>query len=150
MSLFSQEFSKIWCYLKSKEEKIEGIWEFENGILSQGSIVLTEANLQEIIDRINDQGSGGSSSLVAILAFAASDNVINIDNWQDNYFRFFNNGKFLVQFKDENGNLQDRPDIGATRIIDRTIVPTQTGILFNQPFHPEGQVVIEYLNFGII
>jgi hypothetical protein len=150
MSLFSQEFSKVWCYLKGKDEKIEGIWDFENGVLSQGSEVLTEANLQIIIDKINNQGNGGSSALVAIFGFSASDNVINIDNWQQNFFRFFSNGKFLLQFKDENGNLQDRPDVGATRIVDRTgIVPIQTGLLFNQPYHPEGQIIIEYLNFPI-
>jgi hypothetical protein len=81
---------------------------------------------------------------------AGGANPLVISAWQTGYFPVYSNGKFLVQFKDEDGNLQDRPDISIKRIVDRTGLPVQTAISMDQPGYPDGQIIIEYSNFNLI
>lgn len=77
-------------------------------------------------------------------------NPFVISNWITDHYPIYGNGKFLVQFKDEDGNLQDRPDISIKRIINRAGLPVQTGISMDQPGYPDGQIIIEYSNFNLI
>ncbi|MBD1394615.1 hypothetical protein [Mucilaginibacter glaciei] len=82
---------------------------------------------------------------------ASSANPIVINNWQSVFFQNYGNGEFLVQISDEDGNLQDRPDISAKRFVNRASgIPIQTAISFDFPEYPDGQIIIKYSNLTLI
>jgi hypothetical protein len=81
---------------------------------------------------------------------AGNDNPLVIDNWQETFYDDYNNAEFLVQLTDEDGNLQDRPDISIKRILDRSgDTPIQTAISMDYPSYPSGQIIIKYSNFPL-
>lgn len=45
--LYTSEFTKLWCYVKTKNEVVSGVWNFTNGLFSEGSPVLTESDLPD-------------------------------------------------------------------------------------------------------
>ncbi len=91
-----------------------------------------------------------SALTVGHIPFTESDPLI-IPNWNTAYFPDYNNGKFLIQFIGDDGTLQDRLDIQPKRTIDRTgQTLVQTGVSFDSPFHPAGQILIEYSNLPLI
>jgi len=66
-NLIRTEFSKYWCYLKDKPETIEGVWNFENGLQSEGQKVLTVADLNPnlvVVTGNVDQAIDGFKSFV--------------------------------------------------------------------------------------
>ncbi|MBK0378583.1 hypothetical protein [Mucilaginibacter segetis] len=82
---------------------------------------------------------------------AGGNNPITIENWQDDFFTDYGNGEFLVQLTDEDGNLQDRPDIGIKRIINRSgDLPMQTGISLDLPEYPSGRIIVKYSNLTLL
>lgn len=138
---------KFWCHIKSLPEKISGIWNFTNGLLSKGYPVLTQQ------DADNITGTIYTHNAVGIIPFnATSDSSkLTINNWQTTYGVYLKNGKFIVQFLDSDNNIQDRPDVAITRIINRSgISPIQTGITMDYPFRPKGQIVIQYFDFRLL
>lgn len=51
-NIFMNEFTKFWCYIKTKDEIITGKWNFENGLSSEGSSVLTEKNFPDLSNAV--------------------------------------------------------------------------------------------------
>lgn len=86
-----------------------------------------------------------------VFEFNAGDvNPILIGSWQDIFSANYGNGEFLIQLLDEDGNLQDRPDLSIKRIIDRTSgIPTQTAISLDLPEYPDGRILIKYSNLAL-
>ncbi|WP_374951124.1 hypothetical protein [Mucilaginibacter sp.] len=81
---------------------------------------------------------------------AGGPNPIIITSWQDEYFPNYGNGEFLVQITDEDGNLQDRPDLSLKRIIDRTGgFAIQTAVRLDTPNYPSGRIIIRYSNLTL-
>jgi hypothetical protein len=77
-------------------------------------------------------------------------NPITILNWQSEFYNDYGNAEFSIQFIDEDGNLQDRPDLGIKRIIDRSgPYPIQTGISLDVPEYMDGQIIIKYSNLTL-
>ncbi len=88
---------------------------------------------------------------LAINFTAGVANPLTISTWATDYASLYGNARFLIRLKNDNGSLQDRPDIGATRIIDRTgSQPIQTGISIDSTGFPDGQLIIYYSNEPII
>lgn len=103
-------------------------------------------------------GSWGSATHLAsyssnkIIPFiAGGDNPIIIDQWQERYYEEYGNGEFLVQLVDEDGNLQDRPDLSLKRHIDRSdSKPVQTQVSLDFPSYSNGQIIIKSSYTSII
>ncbi|TWR25722.1 hypothetical protein FPZ43_15665 [Mucilaginibacter pallidiroseus] len=82
---------------------------------------------------------------------SGGSNPIIVDNWQTAFFENYGNGEFIVQFTDDDGNYQDRPDIGIKRILDRSgRLPIQTAISLDLPDYPDGRLIIKYSNLTLL
>lgn len=81
---------------------------------------------------------------------AGGTNPLIIDNWQSAFAQNYGNGEFLIQLMDDDGNLQDRPDLSIKRIINRGGgLPVQTAISFDLPGYPDGRILIKYANLPL-